>query len=92
MEKSWLRLNCTGADNNGAFGISEMIGAKHSKMKYINSSAYYVFPKRVLSKFEERKEKYRSATSDISQENYTLVTNMRESTHGRISSIFLENA
>jgi hypothetical protein len=37
MEKSWLRLNCIGADKNIAFGISGMIGAKHSEIKYINS-------------------------------------------------------
>jgi len=69
-----------------------MIGAEHSKMKYMNSSTYYVFPRSVLSKFEKSKEKYRSATSDISHENYTLFNKMRGSTHGRISSIFLENA
>jgi hypothetical protein len=37
MEKSWLRLNCIGADKNIALGISVMIGATHSEMKYINS-------------------------------------------------------
>ncbi len=69
MEKSWLRRNGIGADKNTALGTSAMIGATHSEMKYINSSTYYVFPRRVLSKFEKSKEKYRSATSDISYEN-----------------------